>query len=478
MKREIPVFYSHTVQEWTVSERVKQDGIDIPEKLIRKSAYGFVDLSEPELVRHYTALSTLNYGVDTGFYPLGSCTMKYNPKISERIASDPRWLGLHPWQDEDELQGMLGLLYDCEQALCKIFAYDAFTFQPAAGSHGEHTGLLLIRAYHKDRGEEDREIILVPDTAHGTNPASVAAAGYKVKKVKTDEQGNLDIEDLKKILGKQRIAGLMLTNPSTVGLFEENILEIANLIHKAGGLLYYDGANANALLGIIRPGDMGFDVCHLNLHKTFGTPHGGGGPGSGPVGVSEKLRPYLPVPFIKKDGDIYHLVKQSQKSIGRMHGFYGNINVIIKAYTYILMMGRDGLRLVSENAIHNANYIQSQLKNDYKLAFDRYCMHEFVLSASSLKKNYGVSALDIAKRLIDYGIHPPTIYFPLIVSESMMIEPTETESLSEIDCFISVMKKIAKEAATKPDLLKNAPQKAPLKRLNEAKAVKEPKLTA
>ncbi|OGI09473.1 MAG: glycine dehydrogenase (aminomethyl-transferring) [Candidatus Margulisbacteria bacterium GWF2_35_9] len=471
-----PIFYKK--KEELKNVKLSALSVGIPENLIRKKPLRFPTLAENEVARHYTYLSTLNHGVDSGFYPLGSCTMKYNFKILEKIAGNESFSNIYPFSSEEDIQGLLEILYRTDKSLSEIFGYAHFTFQPAAGSHGEHTGLLIIRAFHKDNGESDRDVVLIPDTAHGTNPASAVLAGYKVRKIPTNDQGNLDLEFLKKEVSNYKVAALMLTNPSTLGLFETQILEIAEIVHDAGGLLYYDGANANALMGIIRPGDMGFDVCHLNLHKTFGTPHGGGGPGSGPVGVKDFLVPFLPNPLVKMDDGMYVLDSSSKKSIGKVHGFYGNINVVIKAFVFIIMYGRDGLKHVSQQAIINANYLQEKLKDVYKLAYNRRCMHEFVLSAAKLKKDFGISALDIAKRLIDYGIHPPTIYFPQIVSESMMMEPTESESKEELDDFIQIMTDIRAEIETNPEILHDAPITRVVGRLDEAKAVKEPKLTA
>ncbi|MDD5456010.1 MAG: aminomethyl-transferring glycine dehydrogenase subunit GcvPB [Candidatus Margulisbacteria bacterium] len=467
-----PVFYKTPIGGSLVNDP------NVPQPLLRKKPLRFPDLSEVEVVRHYTYLSTLNFGVDSGFYPLGSCTMKYNPKILEKIASLEEFSQLHPLQDNEDVQGMLEALYKINELLCAIFGYAQFTLQPAAGAHGEHTGLLIIKAYFLDKGQADRNTVIIPDTAHGTNPASAAIAGFDVVKISTDEQGNINLEELSQAVTKYKVAALMLTNPSTLGLFETQIVEIADIVHKAGGLLYYDGANANALLGLIRPADMGFDVCHLNLHKTFATPHGGGGPGSGPVGVKDFLVQFLPRPIVKKSDNSFSLDFSSQKSIGKVHGFYGNIAIVLRALVYILLEGSTGLRKVSEQAIINANYLRVGLKDLLKLPYARFCMHEFVLSAAKLKKEKGVSALDIAKRLIDFGIHPPTIYFPLIVHECLMIEPTETESKESMDRFMQVMEQIIKEAETTPELLKSAPQNRIVGRLDETKAVKQPKLTA
>ena len=473
-KNGMPIFYKHKDD----FENQFKGKSSVPKEFSRNKPLRFTDISEGEAVRHYTHLSTLNFGVDSGFYPLGSCTMKYNYKLLEKAASMEGFNQLHPLQDEADCQGMLQMFFEFEQLLCNVFGYERFTFQPAAGSHGEHTGLLIIRAYHAAKGQSDREVILVPDSAHGTNPASAAVAGFRVEKIATDEQGNIVLEELKSQVAKHKIAGLMLTNPSTLGLFETHIEQIATIIHEAGGLIYYDGANANALMGISRPGDMGFDVCHLNLHKTFGTPHGGGGPGSGPVGVKASLVPFLPRPLINEEKGVYRLDYSGQQSIGRVHGFYGNAMVVLRGFVYGLMHGTAGLKQVSERAILNANYLQAKLKPFLKLAIDRICMHECVFSASKLKKEKGVSALDIAKRLIDYGVHPPTIYFPLIVSESMMFEPTESETKQGLDDFVAIVEKISAEIHSNPELLKQAPRDAVIGRLDEARAVKQPILTA
>lgn len=450
---------------------------NIPSKLIRKSKMDLPEVSEVDVVRHYTKLSTYNFGVDSGSYPLGSCTMKYNPKINEDIASLEGFANIHPLQSEESVQGMLELLYNTQENLSEIFGYDSFTLQPVAGAHGEFTGLLIIKKFLEAKGEGHRNIILIPDSAHGTNPASVSCIGMKTKTIPSDDRGGVDITALKEAIEKTPdLAGLMLTNPNTLGLFDENILEISKLIHEAGGLLYYDGANANATLGIETPAEMGFDVAHINLHKTFSTPHGGGGPGSGPVGVTKELAPFLPGPIVAKKDSMYTMITP-EHSVGRVHSFNGNVGVVIKAYTYIQTIGGKGLREVSENAIINANYIMEKLKPHYDIPYGgRRCKHEFVISLAKEKKEYGVRALDVAKRLIDYGVHPPTIYFPLIVSECLMIEPTETESLEDLDKFCEAMISIAKEIKESPELLLNAPQKAIRKRMNEAKAVKEPKL--
>ena len=443
----------------------------VPPELLRKEL-DLPELSELDVVRHFTNLSRQNFGVDNGFYPLGSCTMKYNPKVNEEIAKLPGFTELHPYQPQEEIQGILELLYNFEQYFCAIFGYDAFTFQPAAGAHGELTSLLMIKAFHEAKGSRKNKII-IPDSSHGTNPASVSMVGYKVVVVESNGRGNIDIEALKKVVGEDT-AGLMLTNPNTLGLFDEHILEVADIIHKAGGLLYYDGANANAILGICRPADIGFDVAHFNLHKTFATPHGCGGPGSGPVGVNKKLEPFLPVPRVIKTVSGFKLSDDRfPQSIGKVHSFYGNINVIIKAYAYLRSLGGKGLKEVAEDAVLNANYLMARLKDHYYLPYDRICQHEFVISAKWQKEKYGVKALDIAKRLIDYGFHPPTIYFPLIVEEALMIEPTETESKETLDAFVDAMVKIAKECETDPELVKTAPHTTPVGRLDEARAARE-----
>lgn len=451
---------------------VKPAGDLLPGEYLRNQPPELPELGEPDVIRHYTNLSQMNHGVDTGFYPLGSCTMKYNPRINEDAARLPGFAYLHPLQPDATVQGTLKLMHTMEQFLCAISGMAAFTFQPAAGAHGEFTGLSLIRAYHEFGGNGDRNVIIIPDSAHGTNPASVAMAGYVTKEVKSDSRGGIDLEHLKEI-ADEKTAGLMLTNPNTLGLFDENILEIADIIHTAGGLLYYDGANANAIMGISRPGDMGFDIVHFNLHKTFSTPHGGGGPGSGPVGVVEKLSPFLPVPRVDFDEKSYYLNYDLPHSIGKIHSFHGNFGVVVKAYAYILSMGAEGLRQASEDAVLNANYMMQKLEKAFDLPYDRTCMHEFVLSGSR-QKAFGVRTLDMAKRLLDFGFHPPTIYFPLIVEEAMMFEPTETESKETLDTFIQVMLDIAREAEEDPDVLHEAPHTTPVRRLDETLAARKP----
>ncbi|HHW31447.1 MAG TPA: aminomethyl-transferring glycine dehydrogenase subunit GcvPB [Clostridiaceae bacterium] len=442
----------------------------IPGDMLRLNDPNLPEVSEVDVVRHYTHLSLRNYGVDTGFYPLGSCTMKYNPKVNEEVARLEGFSMIHPYQPGETVQGCLEVMYNTDKMLSEITGMDKTTLQPAAGAHGEMTGLMIIKAYFEHKGESGRNKIIVPDSAHGTNPASAAIVGFNVIEVKSNEKGGVDIEALKALMGPD-VAGLMLTNPNTLGLFDENIQEIAEIVHDAGGLLYYDGANANAILGISRPGDMGFDVVHLNLHKTFSTPHGGGGPGAGPVGVKKDLVPFLPRPTVEfKDGK-YYLDYNRPLSIGKIKSFYGNFSVILKAYSYIRSMGPEGLKKVSEVAVLNANYAMNKLKDYYKLPYDSVCKHEFVLSGQK-QKEAGVSTLDIAKRLLDYGYHPPTVYFPLIVKEAIMIEPVETESKEILDDFIQVMIKIAQEAENNPELLKEAPHNTVVGRLDETKAAR------
>ncbi|MGD0165852.1 MAG: aminomethyl-transferring glycine dehydrogenase subunit GcvPB [Gaiellaceae bacterium] len=443
-----------------------------PDALARAEAPRLPELAEPDLARHFSALADRNFGVDSGFYPLGSCTMKYNPRLNERLAALPGFADLHPHQLPEDAQGALELCFRLEAALAEIAGLDSVSLQPAAGSQGELTGLMLVRAYFQDRGElERRRKVVVPDTAHGTNPASVTMSGFELQPVKTDERGNLDLEDLRRLVGPDT-AALMLTNPSTLGLFEENIVEVARSFHEAGALLYYDGANLNAVCGISRPGDMGFDIVHFNLHKTFSTPHGGGGPGAGPVAVRRALEPFLPVPAVVRHEDgTFALESERPKSIGRVRGFLGPFGVFVKAYAFIRVYG-PALREMSETAVLNANYLLARLKDVYELRYDRLCMHEFVLSACKLKREHGISALDVAKRLMDFGIHPPTIYFPLVVPEALMIEPTETESLETLDAFVEAMRQIAAEAAENPELLHDAPHGRPVERLDEAGAVK------
>jgi glycine dehydrogenase subunit 2 len=444
---------------------------EVPQELRRAEPPRLPELPEFELVRHFTELSSRNFGIDTGFYPLGSCTMKYNPRVNERVAALPGFRDLHPLQEEDGAQGALELQWRLGEALREITGLDAVSLQPAAGSQGELTGLMLMRAYFADRGEE-RDTVITADTAHGTNPASVTMAGYRLEKVATDARGNLDLDDLRARVN-ERTAGLMLTNPSTLGLFDENIEEVSAIFHEAGALLYYDGANLNAVCGISRPGDMGFDIVHINLHKTFSQPHGGGGPGGGPIVVRATLEPFLPVPAVVRREDGFGLDYDRPKTIGRVRAFSGPFGVFVRSYAFIRAYG-PALREMSEVAVLNANYLLARLKEAYELPFDRLCMHEFVLSARRLKREHGVTALDVAKRLIDYGFHPPTIYFPLIVPEALMIEPTETETKETLDAFADAMLAIAREAAESPDLPKGAPTSTPVRRLDEVKAARNP----
>jgi glycine dehydrogenase subunit 2 len=443
---------------------------EVPAELARSAPPRLPEVSEPELVRHFTELSTRNFGIDTGFYPLGSCTMKHNPRVNERVVGLPGFRDLHPLQEEEGAQGALELMWRLQEILAEVCGLDAVSLQPAAGSQGEVTGLMLMRAYFADQGGTERREVVVPDTAHGTNPASVTMAGYQLVGVKTDPRGNIDVDDLRGKVGPQT-AGLMLTNPSTLGLFDENIEEIERIFHGAGALMYYDGANLNAVCGISRPGDMGFDIVHINLHKTFSQPHGGGGPGGGPIVVTKALEPFLPVPAVIRRDDGFGLDFDRPKSIGKVRAFTGPFGVFVRSYAYIRSYGPQ-LREMSEAAVLNANYLLARLKDAYDLPFDRLCMHEFVLSARTLKREHGISALDVAKRLMDYDIHPPTIYFPLIVSEALMIEPTETEPKERLDDFCAAMLAIAREAATDPDLIHEAPHSRPVRRLDEVKAAK------
>ena len=435
------------------------------------------ELSELDVIRHYTRLSQLNYSIDTGFYPLGSCTMKYNPKVNEETARLPGFAFSHPLQPIETVQGNLVLMYNLQEWLKEIGGFAGITLQPAAGAHGELTGVLIIRAYHQSRGDDKRDKILIPDSAHGTNPATSAMSGLRVVELKSDARGNVDLEALRQECD-DTLAGLMLTNPNTLGLFDEHVEEVIRLVHAAGGLVYGDGANMNALLGIVRPGDLGIDVLHYNLHKTFSTPHGGGGPGSGPVGVAEKLADFLPGPIVdivdigdEETPPLYGLV-QPPKSIGRVKAFNGHFGMFVRAYTYLVMHGPQGLRQISEMAVLNANYLLARLKGAYHLPYDRVCMHEFVLEGR-WPEVPDVHALDIAKRLMDYKFHPPTNYFPLIVHEALMIEPTETESKETLDAFADALLKIAEEAHTNPQLLKDAPHDTPVGRVDEIKAAKE-----
>jgi glycine dehydrogenase subunit 2 len=448
----------------------------LPEGFLRQEL-PLPELSELDVIRHFTRLSQLNYSIDTGFYPLGSCTMKYNPKINEEIARLAGFAHIHPLQPIETIQGSLALMYQLQEWLKEIGGFAGVTLQPAAGAHGELTGVMIIRAYHRSRGDDPRNKILIPDSAHGTNPATSAMSGMRVVEIKSDERGNVDLEALRAECDPT-LAGLMLTNPNTLGLFDENVEEVIQLVHEAGGLVYGDGANMNALLGIVRPGDLGIDVLHYNLHKTFSTPHGGGGPGSGPVGVAAHLVDFLPAPIVEileeEEEDIPPLFGfvEPPKSIGRVKSFNGHFGMIVRAYTYIAMHGPDGLRAIAEHAVLNANYLLKRLKGTYVLPYDRVCMHEFVLEGR-WEDAPDIHALDVAKRLMDYKFHPPTNYFPLIVHEALMIEPTETENKETLDAFADALIKIAEEAHTTPELLKEAPHITPVGRLDEVKAAKD-----
>jgi glycine dehydrogenase subunit 2 len=455
----------------------------IPAKLLRKRPAELPEVSEPEIVRHYNRLSRRNFDLDTGFYPLGSCTMKHNPRLNERVAALPGHARLHPAQDPKRAQGALELMWLLQRSLAEICGLPHVSLQPSAGSHGELAGLLLTRAYHADRGEE-RNKVLTPDTAHGTNPATVTMTGFEVVKVATDERGGVDVDDLRAKADDQT-ACLMLTNPNTLGVFDENITEIAAIVHGAGGTLYYDGANLNAIMGRARPGDMGFDIVHVNLHKTFSQPHGGGGPGAGPIAVSERIEPFLPRPQVVRADPAngadarYELDDDRPKSIGRLRGFQGNFGVFVRSYAYILSLGGDGLQEASETAVLNANYLLAKLSEGKAgryapVAFDRRCMHEFVLSGAPAKKELGVKTLDIAKRLLDFGFHPPTVYFPLLVEEALMVEPTETETRETLDAFAEALDEILAEAEEDPELARNAPYTTPVRRLDEVAASRRP----
>jgi glycine dehydrogenase subunit 2 len=455
----------------------------LPDDAIRREPPALPEISEPEIVRHYNNLSKKNFDLDTGFYPLGSCTMKHNPKLNERVAALPGHAKLHPLQDPQYAQGALELMWRLQEQLGEISGMPHVSLQPSAGSHGELAGLLLTRAYHEDRGE-NRTKVLTPDTAHGTNPATVTMAGYEVVKVGTADDGGVDLDDLRE-KATDDVACLMLTNPNTLGLFDRNIEEIAKIVHDAGATLYYDGANLNAIVGVSRPGDMGFDIVHFNLHKTFTQPHGGGGPGSGPIAASERIAPYLPVPRIARSAPQnggeprYDLDYDHPQSIGRLRGFQGNFGVFVRSYAYIRSVGGDGLRDVAENAVLNANYLRALLADDdiaryLPIAFDRICMHEFVLSGRGAKAELGIKTLDIAKRLLDYRMHPPTVYFPLLVDEALMVEPTETETKETLDRFADVIRTILEEAADDPSIAQNAPYSTPVRRLDEGGAARRP----
>ncbi len=447
----------------------------LPDNLIRDEAPDLPEVSEVDVVRHFTSLSEMNYGVDSGIYPLGSCTMKYNPKINEDVARVPGLTKLHPYQPARHVQGSLSLLYELKQFLAEISGMDEVSLQPASGAHGEYVGLQIILSYLEDKGEGHRNKVIVPDSAHGTNPATGAMCGMDVVEIESNDQGMIDLEELEKEADED-VAALMLTNPNTLGIFEKDICEIAEIIHDAGGLLYYDGANMNAVLGYARPGDMNYDVIHYNLHKTFSTPHGGGGPGSGPVAVKEHLEPYIPAPVLSKDGDRYFWDDDRPKSLGKVHAFYGNYGVMLRAYSYIRGHGAEGLKEVTENAVLNANYLKHQLLEEYELPFAAASLHEFVLSGKRHKKEYGVTTQNIAKRLLDYNQYAPTIYFPLVVEEALMIEPTETENLGSLDNFVETMKKISREAEENTELVKEAPHDTVVGHLDEAEAARNPDL--
>jgi glycine dehydrogenase subunit 2 len=460
----------------------RQDGL-LPDHLRRSEPPKLPEIAEPEIVRHYNRLSKRNFDLDTGFYPLGSCTMKHNPKLHERVAALPGNARLHPAQAPKRAQGALQLMWELQQALGEIAGLPHVSLQPSAGSHGELAGVLLTRAYHEDRGEF-RTKVLTPDTAHGTNPATVTMAGYEVVKVGTNERGGVDVDDLRE-KATDDVACLMLTNPNTLGLFDENITEIAKIVHGIGATLYYDGANLNAVMGRTRPGDMGFDIVHYNLHKTFTQPHGGGGPGAGPIAVSDRIEPYLPRPQVVRrsaengHGPRFDLDYDRPKSIGRLRGFQGNYGVFVRSYAYILSLGGDGLQEASETAVLNANYLLARLKEQgvaeyLPAAYDRVCMHEFVLSGAPMKKQLGLKTLDLAKRLLDHGFHPPTVYFPLLVDEALLVEPTETETKETLDAFADAIGEILREAREDPEIARNAPYSTPVRRLDEAAAAKHP----
>lgn len=446
--------------------------VSFDQNLLRGEAPRLPEISEIDLGRHYTELAKQTHGVNDGFYPLGSCTMKYNPRVNEEAAALPGFTQVHPLQPLETVQGALEVLHTAERLLCEITGMDAMTFQPAAGAHGEYTGLLLIRKYHQSRGDTARTKIIVPDSAHGTNPASATMAGFKVVSVPSNEQGGVDLDAMRKAVGPDT-AGLMLTNPNTVGLFDPNILEITQIVHDAGGLCYYDGANLNAVMGHVRPGDMGFDCVHLNLHKTFATPHGGGGPGSGPVGCKAMLEPFLPTPRVKEENGTYVLDTPSQ-TMGQVRSFYGNFLVVVKALAYLITLGREGIPEASAGAVLNANYLMKKLMGHYEMSYDTQCMHEFVMTLQGLAHDTGVTAMDVAKRLLDFGIHPPTMYFPLIVHEALMVEPTETESPETLDEAAQVFLDILAEAERDPESLHHAPHHCPVGRPDEVTAARNP----
>ncbi|MBO0476762.1 aminomethyl-transferring glycine dehydrogenase subunit GcvPB [Vagococcus sp. DIV0080] len=449
--------------------------VALPEKFVRKQDLRLPEISQVDMSRHYTKLADNSFGVNNGFYPLGSCTMKYNPKINDEMANLPNFSQIHPLQPLDTVQGSLEVFHLAETLLGEITGMDAMTFQPAAGAQGELTGIMLIKAYHEDRGDIKRNKIIVPDSAHGTNPATASMVDYETINIPSKANGRVDLEKLKEVVGDDT-AGLMLTNPSTVGLFEYDIIEITQIIHEAGGLCYYDGANLNAIMGTVRPGDMGFDVVHLNIHKTFSTPHGGGGPGSGPIGCKEILMPYLPNNHVVKVGDQFEF-ETAEKSIGSVKTFYGHFAIVVRALTYILFLGKEGIPQASKTAVLNANYMRHELKDFYDMAYEGPCMHEFVMSLDKLKKETGVTALDVSKALLDNGMHPPTMYFPDVVKEALMLEPTETESKETLDEVIAVFKAIHQEAYSNPQAIKDAPVNTLIKRVDETQAARNPILT-
>jgi len=457
----------------SAKKEIKSISDILPSSLQRKKKINIPNLDETQIIRHFHRLSQMNYGIDSGFYPLGSCTMKYNPKICEEIASWDNFANTHPYMDPSLVQGNLEIMFELERMLCEITGMDFFSLQPAAGAQGEFLGMLLTRAYHNSRNDNNRNEVIIPDTSHGTNPASAAMAGFKLTEIPSTKDGTVDLDILQKTIS-EKTASFMLTNPNTLGIFESEIIDIQKIVHDAGALLYYDGANMNANLGEARPGDMGFDIVHLNLHKTFATPHGGGGPGSGPVGVKTKLEKFLPVPRIGKNKDgTYILDYDAPESIGKIKGFYGNFSVLLKSYIYIIIMGKNGLKETSEIAVLNSNYMKEKIikSGKYELPYKNLRKHEFVLSCDKLKKEKDIRAMDVAKRLLDHGLHPPTIYFPLIVKEALMIEPTESESKKDLDKYIDVLIKIADED---PNIVKNAPTNTPVKRIDEVNATKNP----
>lgn len=477
IRRDMPVIFERSVPGRV---GVSLPGVDVPEEpldrllpssQLRRDPAALPEVSELDVVRHYTRLSHRNFSIDEGFYPLGSCTMKYNPKIHEDVARLPGFARLHPYAPEELAQGALELIWQLESMLAEISGMARVTFQPAAGAHGELTGLLMIRAYFEQRGEH-RTMVIVPDSAHGTNPATATMAGFQVRTVKSDARGNLDVTALRTAMDES-VAAIMLTNPNTLGLFEEKILEVEKIVHSRGGQMYMDGANFNAILGVTRPGEQGFDVMHFNLHKTFTTPHGGGGPGAGAVGVKEHLVPFLPVPVVERTGDQFRLDTARPQSIGKLRAFYGNFGNLVRAYAYIRSLGAAGLRQVAETAVLNANYLLARLHPHYDRPFDRLCKHEFVIAGTRQKRLTGVTTRDIAKRILDYGFHAPTIYFPLIVEEAIMVEPTETESKQTLDEFTDAMIAIDREAREQPELVKTAPHTTVVRRLDEVRAARQ-----